>query len=159
MEDELDDVEEQDFDEEVAVGEEDEDDIPMSSVLGYEPPHAWKRPSGRTLGISRTRTIAARKRWLEEPDVLGYLNSFKHLTDGDRLRLARACANYLNHQERLRNGYFQMRKSKKQSAGRSIQENGSAPAKTPLKRSRSVRDLSQMLDLEAKEAISAEEQE
>ena len=145
MEDDIDDLEEPDFDEEVAVGE----DEPMSSVMGYEPPDEWvgrKRPLGRTFGISKSKTIAARKqKWLQEPDVLGYLNSFKYLTDGDRLRLARACANYLNHQERQRTGYFQRRKS-------SATASGSASDNKSLKRTRSVRDLTKMLDEEAAEA-------
>lgn len=144
MEDELEDYEEEDLDEEAAVGEDE-----MSSVMGYSAPHAWKRPSGRIIGISKRRTIAARKRWEEEPDVLGYLNSFKHLTDGDRLRLARACANYLNHQERLRNGYFQKRSSTKASGD-------SRTTDKSVKRTRSVRDLSKMLDEEAIEAPAEE---
>lgn len=145
MEDDIDDLEEPEEEEEFAVGE----DEPMSSVMGYVPPDAWtgrKRPLGLSLGLSKKKTIAARRhKWLEEPDVLGYLNSFRFLTDGDRLRLARACANYLNHQERQRTGYFQRRASKKESGG-------SVKTERALKRTRSVRDLSKMLDTEAAEA-------
>jgi len=111
MEDEIDDLEEmeeEDPEEEIAVGES-SDEVP-SSVMGYEPPASWKLRSARTIGLSKRRKPAEPKRlWLIKPDVLGYLNSFKDLTDTDRLRLARACANYLNNQERHRVGYFQKR--------------------------------------------------
>lgn len=144
MEDNIDDVEEyeEDEDEEIAVGEEDHE-IP-SSVMDFPHTYGRKRPSGPTFGLSKRGIIAERKsKWLSEPDVLGYLNSFRFLTDGDRLRLARACANYLNHQERQRTGYFQRRASTKAS--------GDRQPKASLKRTRSVRDLSKMLDVEAVE--------
>lgn len=122
MEDEIDDLEEVDPDEELAVGEE------MSSVLDYEPPKVWtQRPSARRFGLSKSSRVGERKwkdgtepkPWMVEPDVLGYLNTFRHLNDSDRLRLARACANYLNHKERQRVGYFEKRREAKTERKRS----------------------------------------
>lgn len=82
--------------------------------------------------------------FLREPDVLGYLNTFKDLDDPERLRLSRACVNYLTARERQRNGYWlsRLEKKKQSSGGRK-----DIPQTRTLKRSRSMRatDLAEMV--------------
>lgn len=73
--------------------------------------------------------------FLKEPDVLGYLNYFRELDDPERLRLSRACVNYLTARERQRNGHWLKREQlkKSRSGGRDLSQTKS------LKRTRSMR--------------------
>lgn len=84
--------------------------------------------------------------FLKEPDVLGYLNTFRELDDPERLRLSRACVNYLTARERQRNGHWLRREQLKQERV----SGGSASSKKPLKRTRSMRAI----DLTAETAAS-----
>lgn len=79
--------------------------------------------------------------FLKEPDVLGYLNYFRELDDPERLRLSRACVNYLTARERQRNGHWLKREALKKT-----RESGGPQAAKTLKRSRSMRAIELLQD-------------
>lgn len=83
--------------------------------------------------------------FLKEPDVLGYLNTFRELDDPERLRLSRACVNYLTARERQRNGHWLKREQLKKSRATGGQETAYQKA-SKLKRSRSMRAIELLQD-------------
>lgn len=125
LEDNIDDIEEEDIDE----GEE------MSpEEAGIQPrfnPPVYDKPYKPYKSVS----------YLKAPDVLGYLNTFRTIDDSERIRLARACVNYLTAKERQRNGYFLKRQEMLADRKSRGATRGHTMVEKSLKRTRSMRAI------------------
>lgn len=133
MEDNIDDVEELDMEDD---DEPSPEEIGTTGFLPAREYQQWqKRPS-----------------YMNKPDVLGYLNSFKTLDDNDRARLCRSVATYLQNQINTRNGLYRRRSVGSRKAKEDLTRSGmwgpaeGHPTGKKLKRTRSVRDLSKALE-------------
>lgn len=117
--------------------EEDDDDVDEMSPeeVGIQPrfhPPVYDRPSYKPY-----KSVS----YLKAPDVLGYLNTFRTIDDSERIRLARACVNYLTAKERQRNGYFLKRQEMLADRKNRGATRGHTMVEKSLKRTRSMRAI------------------